>query len=328
MFRLLLLWMLLPLPCRPKCIVVEGDHITAGDLAQLDKAFASLPREMPLTFSPMAGSRRYISTQEISLWAAQNHLDLSSADLESEPCFERFSRVLKTEDVEPLLRSALDEGNQQLDLKVIEISRYPLPEGHIQFRRDAATPPPPDRPEAPFLWRGTLTSSDGRVYPFWVRVRVSTSSRAVRAKVDLPIGHVISEGEVEQFETRICPLSSYAPLTVNAFQEHAMRRSVRAGTMLKPSMIEDLPRVSKGTLVTVRVNSGSADLSFKARADINGQVGQRISLTNLDSRRHFSGTVCSDGTVSVDISMGTSRQETRGSENNHGTDHTTSKTDI
>src|SRR5690242_19689927 len=135
MFRLLLLWMLLPLACRPKCIAVEGDHITAGDLAQLDKSFALLPREMPLTFSPMAGSRRYIRTQEISSWAAQNHLDLSSADSESEPCFERFSRVLKIEDVEPLLRSALDEGNQQLDVKVVEISRFPLPAGHIQFRR-------------------------------------------------------------------------------------------------------------------------------------------------------------------------------------------------
>jgi flagella basal body P-ring formation protein FlgA len=68
-------------------------------------------------------------------------------------------------------------------------------------------------------------------------------------------------------------------------------------------MVQDAPRIAHGALVSVLVHSGSAQLKLKALANADGRVGQRISLTNLDSHRNFAGTVLDDGTVSVEASI-------------------------
>jgi flagella basal body P-ring formation protein FlgA len=303
MLRVFLLISLLAFGRRSECIGLQGDLSTETSRSQtypVSAAGTPDPRSpIPSVLDGMRRVDRFEVSSRIDEGSDQEPFETSGR---GQPAMGP-KRVLTVADVQPLLREVLAKSGDQLNLKILELSRFPLPPGTLQFRRDGATPPPVDRPDSSFVWRGTFTAEDGRAYSFWVRLQASISSRAVCAKTDLRAGQIISEKDIEECEARICPLSPHVVASMDIYKGRIVRRSLQAGTTLRPTMVQDPPRVVHGTLVSVLVHSGSAQLAFKALANANGRPGQRISLTNLESHRSFVGTVLDDGTVSVEAAI-------------------------
>ena len=304
MLRTHLLMLLLMLAVRSQLMGGTEKSGIPGDSAQISPAMTEGGLDGPLSTRTMLGGTRNFEAIGTGPALSENKNDSPSGSSVVGRSGQLLKRVLNPEDVEPQLRDALGDPRHRANVEIVELPRFPLPFGQIHFRRDGATPPPLDRPDAPFLWKGTITAMDGRTYSFWVRLRAWVSIPAVRTKVDLRAGQLISEGDVEQCDGVASPVSAGAVANADRYRGQVVRRTLRAGTMLQPSMVQDPPRIAHGALVSVFVHSGSAQLTFKALANADGHVGQRISLTNLDSHRNFAGTVLDNGTVSVETSLG------------------------
>jgi flagella basal body P-ring formation protein FlgA len=292
-------------------LVVQSRSIAGTDNSGIAEQSAQIVSVMTgggpqgsIPTKPMPGGLQTLEAMHIAPRAPENKNEKPSAISVLGRSVQPLKRILTPVDVEPQLRNALGEAGNRANLEIVDLSRFPLPFGQVQFRRDGATPPPLDHPDAPFLWRGTLTGDDGRTYSLWVRLRAWVPVRTVRTKVDLRAGQVISAGDVEECDGSTGPLFAGAVANIDGYRGNVVRRTLRAGTMLQPSMVQAPPRIAHGALVSVLVHSGSAQLTFKALANADGRVGQRISLTNLDSHRNFSGTVLDNGTVAVEASLG------------------------
>jgi flagella basal body P-ring formation protein FlgA len=77
------------------------------------------------------------------------------------------------------------------------------------------------------------------------------------------------------------------------------RRSIRAGTILRPADLERPRDVVAGDRVRVEVWSGAAHLELEARAESAGSAGERVTVQNPGSKQHFFARVEGKGKVSV-----------------------------
>jgi flagella basal body P-ring formation protein FlgA len=93
-------------------------------------------------------------------------------------------------------------------------------------------------------------------------------------------------------------------------------------------MVVSPPDIARGNLVLVRVVAGAAHLTLEAQAESDGYAGRSILLTNIESKRHFQGTVQADGTVLVQTSLARLQTAGRDRESNHADPHITSQTDL
>src|SRR6185295_5611107 len=112
----------------PTCTAVAGDRITAGDLARAVPGFSSLAPEMLIGYAPVPGARRIYRAAEVDRLAVRYKLSLESP---AEICFERVMEQLSPERVINAMRQALN--NLEARIEVLELSRYPVPPGEIQF---------------------------------------------------------------------------------------------------------------------------------------------------------------------------------------------------
>ena len=269
-----------------------------------------------------------MSFRELSSWASRFDLKLSSTALSGDACFERFSHVFTPDEIEPILKEAIGHNTDKVVIRIVETSRFPLPHGRLEFPLDGAVIGPSARPETPFLWRGRLCTPSGKIIPYWIRVCVTAPALAIRAKLDLTAGEVITPGQVEVFESQACPLRPYANDKSENYVGLRAKRGIRRGTALSLSLFEQVPRVLHGSLVPVEAKFGSTRLVFKAVADADGRAGQRISLTNVESHRHFVGTVGNDGTVLVGAVVRKIPDMAPQKEKNHEILRTTSKAEL
>ena len=327
MLVLLLALQLVAKPAAPACVQIEGDRILAKHAAELEPVFKTVSPEAVLSFGPSVGSKRIVSNRELERWAARFGLTLPIKTQNDEMCFERAAHPLSRGEVEAAIRRSLPAG-EDIRIELVEISKFPVPAGILEFPLSGAVPPPKSRPDDPFLWHGQLRGGAGGTYSCWARVRLISTRQAVRMKVDLSQGKSLAAGELEAFSAPACPL---LPVRDERIQDYAglmLKRGLRAGTVLTHAMVVSPPDIARGNLVLVRVIAGATHLTLEAQAESDGYAGRRILLTNIASKRRFEGTVQADGTVLVQTSPARLQSASRNRERNYADPHTTSRTDL
>ncbi len=78
-----------------------------------------------------------------------------------------------------------------------------------------------------------------------------------------------------------------------------LRRAVRAGTVLTPSMFETLPTVERGDTVTLLVERGGLRVRASGIALLDAVDGARVKVRSANSSRILDGTVVGPGTVRI-----------------------------
>jgi flagella basal body P-ring formation protein FlgA len=213
----------------------------------------------------------------------------------------RSRRLLTREELQFAIREAFGSDSSDLKVQIVDFSKTPVPAGKLVFLSSGATPPSISRPDNPFLWRGKMISEAGSEIACWVRVTVLTRRRLVQTKTALVAGTILQAGDLETVQTVACPLLTPLDEDPGSYLGFALKRSLRASTVLTRQMVEPAPLVRRGSRVQVEAISGTAHISFEAEAHANGRAGQSIELSNLHTGRLFWGTVNGKGSVSVRV---------------------------
>lgn len=79
------------------------------------------------------------------------------------------------------------------------------------------------------------------------------------------------------------------------------KRPISSGTIITSSMIEDLPIIKQGDLVTMVIESTKFRITAQGKAKENGKIGQFIKVANTVTMKEVIARVLNDKTVQVDF---------------------------
>jgi len=277
------------------CVRVSGESILVRDLAPALPALAALPPEETLGYAPTPGARRLVTRAELARLAERH-----GVKLEPGPglCVERAAQRLTRERVEAALRAALIQAGQPAaQIELLGFSRYPVPEGEVEFPRSGLPVSP--RADAPLVWRGRMRYGGNRSLPVWARLRLVVEGQGVIATESLSAGrpvqaHQLRVGPVVWFPLAEAPLSETAQVV-----GRIPRRAIPAGTPVSPGVLQPAHQIERGENVTVEVTSGAAQLRLQARAESSGSAGDSVLLRNPSTGRTFAARVEDGGKVVI-----------------------------
>lgn len=260
------------------CLPVTGDRILASDLARADQRFAALPATLQIGYTPVPGMNRTFAALELKQIAHANGIAWSN---NTEVCFELpMHAPTETEFTDSMRRSLPPSA----ELHLVEIGHAAIPAGKIEFPLTGLEPPNTENAQ---LWRGFVQYTETRRLPVWARVKVTVTRAAVVPAKDLAPGVPIEAASL-RLETISGPLARESSASrIEDVAGRVVRRSVRAGSEIPLSVLEDAPVVRRGDLVRVEVRSGSAVLHFDAVAESNARAGEFADLRNPESGRIF-----------------------------------------
>jgi flagella basal body P-ring formation protein FlgA len=283
------------------CVAVEGDRITAGDLARALPAFSSIPADTELGYAPLPGVRRYFHTPELRRLGLRHQVELPE---DAEICVEHAMEALEPERVVKAMRQALE--NPEARIEIVELNRYPIPHGELEFSRanlpfDAA---------GVVIWRGVVRFAGGRKFGIWASVKLRVPGVRVVATEKLAAGHAIQANQVKQEVCEVYPALSAAPPSVEAVAGASPHNPVAAGESITASMIEAPKEVERGDVVQVEVHSGAALLKLEGRAESAGRHGDPIKVHTLVNGKSFSARVAGKDRVVVATTVESNSQDT------------------
>ncbi len=278
------------------CVRIEGDRITAKDLAGVAPALASVPADAVIGFAPVPGLRRNFSANELSRIAH----GLGATDAVTEGiCVERASEVL----TEARLRSAMQAAlpRPDVEIEILEFSRYPVPLGELEFTLSGLARPAATAPDAPVIWRGRVKYGGRLSVTIWASVRISSEGSWVEAAAPIAANEEIHADQIVLKSGRIYGLDTRLIMDANELIGSRLARSVRAGQRITADMIGARREVEPGDLVQVSVVSGAAALKFDGRAESGGRTGQRVFVNMPENGRRISAQVIAKGKAQLDV---------------------------
>jgi flagella basal body P-ring formation protein FlgA len=261
------------------CHAVNGDRITARDLAAVSPAFADLAPDTVVGYAPEPGARRTMEPAELLRIAAAGGLELH--DRASSVCFERSTAPLEAPRILDALRTSLDRPDAEIE--VVEFSRFPVPPGKLVFPL-ASLPSYSSANVA--LWNGYV-DFEGRHFPIWARARITVTQKRVVAVLPIRAGQTIAAGEVRLEDTRAFPAKSTLLSSPADCVGQMARRFIDTGAPVAASDLVEPNDVERGDMVSVEVQSGAATLLLPAQADLSGRRGQIIPFRNAASGKTF-----------------------------------------
>jgi len=272
------------------CVAVDGDRITAADLARALPAFSSVPPGEEIGYSPIPGVRRYFYYPELHRLALQHNVDLPAG---SQACMERVMEVLQPERVVEAMRKALDDPEAHIE--ILEISKAPVPHGDLEFDRSTL----PVGTDAPVVWRGVVRYVGGRKFGVWATVRLRVRGERVVATENLAAGKAILAGQVKLEPAEVYPNPRTAAPSLDSVIGNNLRIPIAAGSVIDSTMVDAPKEVERGDTVQVEVQSGAALLKLEATAESAGRHGEPIRVHTLVSGRSFSARVAGKDRVVV-----------------------------
>jgi hypothetical protein len=147
----------------PACVAIDEDHVLARNLAPVNSWFGRLDPALEIGATPLAGSKRVIKSGELAALARRNGVT-QNLDSLSDICVERATRLLTSEQLQPVLEAALGGS----PVKILEFSRFQIPRGAIEFTRAGLTPSG--------LWRGRVSYGQTHSIPVWARIGTGSSA--------------------------------------------------------------------------------------------------------------------------------------------------------
>ena len=108
---------------------------------------------------------------------------------------------------------------------------------------------------------------------------------------------------IEDFEgsTQTLDQARLAPVQATQVKKIRANRRISKGTVLTSNMVERIPKILSGKLVTIVANFNGVRVKSAGKALSDGFVGQEISVKNRQSNRTVVGIVMSTGDVQVAV---------------------------
>ena len=134
-----------------------------------------------------------------------------------------------------------------------------------------------------------------------VTVYIKKYLNIISAKHSLPAGSVIQASDINTSRREISKIRGGYFTNIAQISNMVVRRSIRSGKVLSPTMLKPKRLVSQGDEVLILAETGNLSIRVKGKALMHGTLGQRIKVKNMNSRRIFQATVISNGLVQVNM---------------------------
>lgn len=132
-------------------------------------------------------------------------------------------------------------------------------------------------------------------------LRVQATGEVLVAARPLPRGHLLQARDLTRRTLELSDLNGQYLLDAEAAVGQALRRAVRAGDRLRPTLLEAPVLVHRGEPVAIELRGSGFAIRARGRALANGSAGARVAVENPASKRVVHGTVTAPGRVAVDF---------------------------
>jgi flagella basal body P-ring formation protein FlgA len=268
------------------CEMINGDQITGQDLGRVVPAFAHMPGDAVLGYSPAPGARRVFTFPELAQIGGRYNV---AVPRDSEACFEWKLQVVNEDTVRAAIRETLQAPEARVD--VLAVSKSQAPAGKLVFPLSGLSASSLIDPATPVTWRGEVVYHGSRKFTVWARVRVSaTSTRVVATELLLP-GQTVLPRQVRIETYDDFPLRNDISRNLEEVVGRVTRRAIRTGLPVFRMDLMEPFLVQRGETVEVTAISGPAQLQMEAVAETSGRQGDVISLKNPSSGKVFRARV-------------------------------------
>jgi flagella basal body P-ring formation protein FlgA len=191
-------------------------------------------------------------------------------------------RNLDPEELLEICRETLAIPGAEIDL--VDFSRLPAPVGDLVFLRSGLAL---NTSAGPLLWKGYVVYGGGQHFSVWARVKVRARLNRVVATDSLVISKPVRADQV-----RIEPLDGVPDVLAPAQSltevvGKTLLRPVRRGATVSLDDVATSLSIRRGDRVDVDFRSPVVHLRFAAVAEMDGRLGDRIRLRNLQSSKTF-----------------------------------------
>lgn len=281
-------------PASGGCLTVDGEWITAGDVAALLPRYDGADPGLRLVRAPFPGATRVVGPASLP--------GAGDAGAKVPFCVERRLRKLSREAFTEAVKQSLpSDGEFPISFDLVEYDQSMLPSGKLEFPARSLPPPIFNRTDDPVLWRGKLYYGQGRSVPAWVRVRLWIEGEVCVLSRDVARGADLSAEDCKLAKAKYPPFSPPPVRDAKALEHTAAARTLKAGEPVDQALLVRIPEVEAGRQVQLKVVNGGAQLRFQAKASSSGRRGDSVTVTNPANGKRLEGQVVGQGSVEVHL---------------------------
>ena len=164
------------------------------------------------------------------------------------------------------------------------------------------------KPLEPYLRRGSriaartvvgVRCSGEKPWKLFVPVDVVVTENVLVARRTLPRGHLLVADDLAVEQRDVSRLLTGYVSDPKEFLGQRLKSQLIAGRMLTPTMLQADIAVRRGQSVTLSISTGGIDVEMSGKARMDGAIGQRIRVENINSGRIVEGIVRSREHVEV-----------------------------
>jgi len=187
-------------------------------------------------------------------------------------------------------------------IEIVDLSRFPVPEGEMEFEWKGLTPPAAGQSTA--RWRGVVRHNVDHIYSIWAVVRLTVPCKRVIAtqtlRPDEPIvASQLQEEAYDGFPSESCNES------IGQVVGKVVTRTVSANLPIARGMLAPPAAVLKGEQATAEYHGSAVWLSLPVIVERSGRIGETIPVRNPVSHKILLAQVTGQGKVSIEGVSGT-----------------------
>jgi flagella basal body P-ring formation protein FlgA len=133
----------------------------------------------------------------------------------------------------------------------------------------------------------------------YVQATVALIHPVLVVRRPLPRGTVLSAADVDVVEQDVARLTMGYLVDIKDVDGMALRRSVAAGAVLHPGLLQHPTAIRRGERVTILGQVGGIEVRMEGQALMDGAKGEVIRVRNLSSGRDIDGVVVGPGVIQV-----------------------------
>jgi flagella basal body P-ring formation protein FlgA len=209
------------------------------------------------------------------------------------------THLLDQETVLSAMKKALAESPAHPDanIEIIALSRFPVPDGEVEFDWKALTPPAAE--QSTERWRGVVRHDVDHSFSIWAVVRITAPCTRIIAVQNIRQEEPISASEVRE-ESYVGFPSEGCTESMGSVIGKVATRTLLANTPIVRSMLAPPASVLKGEQAIAEYHGDAVWLSLPVIAERNGRIGDVIRVLNPETHKTFLAQVTGEGQVLIE----------------------------
>jgi len=192
---------------------------------------------------------------------------------------------------------AASPESRDANIEILDLSRFPVPDGEVEFDWKALTPPATE--QSTERWRGMLRHDGDHSFSIWAVVRITVPCTRIVAVQNIRQDEPITASQIREESYLGFPSESCAD-TIASVLGKVATRTLLANTPIVRAMLLPPASVLKGEQAQAEYRGDAVRLSLPVIAERNGRIGEVIRVLNPETHKTFLAQVTGEGKVLIE----------------------------